>query len=77
MTTSLCQAVITSVFRLWYFLQAENDLRIAQSDFDRQTEIIKLLLEGISSTHVGVGVHPLPPHYNPTKNSRSDEGPYA
>ncbi|CAH0558073.1 unnamed protein product [Brassicogethes aeneus] len=31
--------------------QAERDLRIAQSEFDRQTEITKLLLEGISSAH--------------------------
>ena len=32
--------------------QAEADLRVAQADFDRQQEITKLLLEGISSTHV-------------------------
>lgn len=31
--------------------QAERDLRIAQSEFDRQAEITKLLLEGITSTH--------------------------
>lgn len=30
---------------------AERDLRIAQSEFDRQTEITKLLLEGINSSH--------------------------
>ncbi|XP_030761107.1 endophilin-B1 isoform X4 [Sitophilus oryzae] len=30
---------------------AERDLRIAQSEFDRQTEITKLLLEGLSSSH--------------------------
>ncbi|XP_018321950.1 endophilin-B1 isoform X1 [Agrilus planipennis] len=30
---------------------AERDLRIVQSEFDRQTEITKLLLEGISSSH--------------------------
>ncbi|XP_039269676.1 endophilin-B1-like isoform X2 [Styela clava] len=30
---------------------AENDLRLAQTDFDRQHEITKLLLEGLSSTH--------------------------
>lgn len=28
--------------------QAERDLRVAQSEFDRQAEITKLLLEGIS-----------------------------
>lgn len=31
---------------------AERDLRIAQSEFDRQAEITKLLLEGVSSAHV-------------------------
>ncbi|XP_044268426.1 endophilin-B1 isoform X1 [Tribolium madens] len=31
--------------------QAERDLRIAQSEFDRQAEITKLLLEGIGSSH--------------------------
>ncbi|KAK9869535.1 hypothetical protein WA026_003291 [Henosepilachna vigintioctopunctata] len=30
---------------------AERDLRVAQSEFDRQAEITKLLLEGISSSH--------------------------
>ncbi|KAH9488644.1 Endophilin-B1, partial [Bulinus truncatus] len=30
---------------------AESDLRVAQSEFDRQAEITKILLEGISSTH--------------------------
>ncbi|XP_051983982.1 endophilin-B1b isoform X2 [Xyrauchen texanus] len=33
------------------WLKAETELRIAQSEFDRQAEITKLLLEGISSTH--------------------------
>lgn len=33
-------------------IKAEAELRIAQSDFDRQTEITKLLLEGVSSAHV-------------------------
>ncbi|KAL5012306.1 hypothetical protein ScPMuIL_010857 [Solemya velum] len=31
--------------------QAEADLRVAQAEFDRQAEITKLLLEGVSSTH--------------------------
>jgi len=30
--------------------KAERDLRVAQSEFDRQAEITKLLLEGIGST---------------------------
>ncbi|KAL4622623.1 endophilin-B2-like isoform X4 [Arapaima gigas] len=33
-------------------LQAEHELRVAQTEFDRQGEITRLLLEGISSTHV-------------------------
>ncbi|KAF4514157.1 UNVERIFIED_CONTAM: hypothetical protein B566_EDAN019268 [Ephemera danica] len=32
-------------------LQAERELRVAQSEFDRQAEITRLLLEGISSSH--------------------------
>ncbi|XP_060518200.1 endophilin-B2 [Cylas formicarius] len=30
--------------------QAEQDLRVAQSEFDRQVEIVKLLLEGLGSS---------------------------
>ncbi|XP_078416863.1 endophilin-B1-like isoform X3 [Cetorhinus maximus] len=30
---------------------AEQEMRITQSDFDRQAEITRLLLEGVSSTH--------------------------
>ncbi|XP_051767481.1 endophilin-B1b isoform X2 [Ctenopharyngodon idella] len=33
------------------WLKAETELRIAQSEFDRQAEITRLLLEGIGSTH--------------------------
>uniref|UniRef100_A0A670IK82 Endophilin-B1 n=1 Tax=Podarcis muralis TaxID=64176 RepID=A0A670IK82_PODMU len=33
------------------WLQSEQEVRIAQSEFDRQAEITRLLLEGISSTH--------------------------
>lgn len=33
-------------------LQAEHELRVAQTEFDRQAEVTRLLLEGISSTHV-------------------------
>ncbi|XP_028989182.1 endophilin-B2-like isoform X4 [Betta splendens] len=32
--------------------KAEHELRVAQTEFDRQAEITRLLLEGISSTHV-------------------------
>uniref|UniRef100_A0A665VV47 Endophilin-B1 n=1 Tax=Echeneis naucrates TaxID=173247 RepID=A0A665VV47_ECHNA len=31
---------------------AEQELRMAQTEFDRQAEVTRLLLEGISSTHV-------------------------
>ncbi|XP_011505352.1 PREDICTED: endophilin-B1 [Ceratosolen solmsi marchali] len=33
--------------------QAERELRVAQSEFDRQAEITKLLLEGVSSSQAG------------------------
>ncbi|XP_043278846.1 endophilin-B1 isoform X2 [Venturia canescens] len=33
--------------------QAERELRVAQSEFDRQSEITKLLLEGVSSSQAG------------------------
>ncbi|XP_043913894.1 endophilin-B2 isoform X8 [Protopterus annectens] len=31
---------------------AEHELRVAQTEFDRQAEVTRLLLEGISSTHM-------------------------
>uniref|UniRef100_A0A8C1SVT4 Endophilin-B1 n=1 Tax=Cyprinus carpio TaxID=7962 RepID=A0A8C1SVT4_CYPCA len=31
---------------------AEHEMRVAQTEFDRQAEVTRLLLEGISSTHV-------------------------
>ncbi|CAG2058457.1 unnamed protein product [Timema podura] len=34
-----------------YATEAEKDLRVAQSEFDRQAEITKLLLESVSSSH--------------------------
>uniref|UniRef100_A0A8B9H179 Endophilin-B1 n=2 Tax=Astyanax mexicanus TaxID=7994 RepID=A0A8B9H179_ASTMX len=34
-----------------YFRSAEQDLKMTQSEFDRQAEITRLLLEGVSSTH--------------------------
>jgi len=33
-------------------LKAEAEVRVAQAEFDRQVEVTRLLLEGISSTHV-------------------------
>uniref|UniRef100_A0A2K6P930 Endophilin-B2 n=1 Tax=Rhinopithecus roxellana TaxID=61622 RepID=A0A2K6P930_RHIRO len=40
--------------RLWLSqgVGAEQELRVAQTEFDRQAEVTRLLLEGISSTHV-------------------------
>ncbi|XP_043913887.1 endophilin-B2 isoform X2 [Protopterus annectens] len=32
--------------------KAEHELRVAQTEFDRQAEVTRLLLEGISSTHM-------------------------
>ncbi|XP_005950629.3 endophilin-B2 isoform X3 [Haplochromis burtoni] len=32
--------------------KAEHELRVAQTEFDRQAEVTRLLLEGISSTHL-------------------------
>ncbi|KAK2120421.1 hypothetical protein P7K49_001807 [Saguinus oedipus] len=34
--------------------KAEQELRVAQTEFDRQAEVTRLLLEGISSTHVSL-----------------------
>ncbi|TRY86358.1 hypothetical protein DNTS_016640 [Danionella cerebrum] len=34
--------------------KAEHELRVAQTEFDRQAEVTRLLLEGISSTHVSI-----------------------
>lgn len=42
--------LMNNIFRIYTF-KAERDLRIAQAEFDRQAEITKLLLEGVSSSH--------------------------
>ena len=40
-------------------LQAEDELHLAQAEFDKQAEVTKLLLEDISSTHVRrIHTHP-------------------
>lgn len=41
-----------------FLMQAEHELRVAQTDFDRQAEVTRLLLEGINSTHVSEQDHP-------------------
>uniref|UniRef100_A0A673BB33 Endophilin-B2-like n=1 Tax=Sphaeramia orbicularis TaxID=375764 RepID=A0A673BB33_9TELE len=48
MSTNKCDSVIS----LCVHLQAEHELRVAQTEFDRQAEVTRLLLEGISSTHL-------------------------
>lgn len=46
--TLVCETTLI----LLLLFQAEQDLRLAQTEFDRQAEVTQLLLEGISSTHV-------------------------
>ncbi|XP_037115436.1 endophilin-B2a isoform X7 [Syngnathus acus] len=36
----------------WRTISAEHELRVAQTEFDRQAEVTRLLLESISSTHM-------------------------
>ncbi|XP_036185307.1 endophilin-B2 isoform X3 [Myotis myotis] len=47
-------SVLPSPPRLWNdeVDKSEQELRVAQTEFDRQAEVTRLLLEGISSTHV-------------------------
>jgi hypothetical protein len=46
--------IIFYSFQISIFLQfkAEADLRVAQAEFDKQSEILKLLLEGIQTAYV-------------------------
>lgn len=37
--------------------QAEKEVELCQAEFDKQAEITRLLLEGISTTHVSVRLH--------------------
>lgn len=69
LTSSTCLSCICETFIVSLFLfQAEQDLKMTQSEFDRQAEITRLLLEGIGSTHVSSAEN-LPPNtvlfYNP------------
>jgi hypothetical protein len=50
---------VTSSLCLPHPTQAEQELRVAQTEFDRQAEVTRLLLEGISSTHVSPALCPL------------------
>lgn len=45
---------ISWLFVCFVIHQAEHELRLAQTEFDRQAEVTRLLLEGISSTHVSM-----------------------
>uniref|UniRef100_A0A4W3JM18 Endophilin-B1 n=1 Tax=Callorhinchus milii TaxID=7868 RepID=A0A4W3JM18_CALMI len=49
----LCYMIGDSFYQLWSeeVDKAEQELRVAQTEFDRQAEVTRLLLEGISSTH--------------------------
>lgn len=44
---------IKEIKYIYFSIQAERELRVAQSEFDRQAEIVKLLLEGVSSSQAG------------------------
>ncbi|XP_077132276.1 endophilin-B1 isoform X2 [Ranitomeya variabilis] len=48
-----CEPERDASFMMWTdeVTRAEQELRMTQSEFDRQAEITRLLLEGISSTH--------------------------
>uniref|UniRef100_A0A8C7JNQ5 Endophilin-B1 n=1 Tax=Oncorhynchus kisutch TaxID=8019 RepID=A0A8C7JNQ5_ONCKI len=54
MCLSLPLSCCPAAFQLWSeeVDKAEHELRVAQTEFDRQAEVTRLLLEGISSTHV-------------------------
>ncbi|KAJ7988231.1 hypothetical protein DPEC_G00321450 [Dallia pectoralis] len=48
----ICKARVKKAKQAEAKAAAEQELRVAQTEFDRQAEITRLLLEGISSTHV-------------------------
>nr|XP_034303040.1 endophilin-B1 isoform X5 [Crassostrea gigas] len=50
-STSQPQSSQNSPQNVLMMVEAEADLRVAQAEFDRQAEITKLLLEGVSSAH--------------------------
>uniref|UniRef100_A0A8C8JDS8 Endophilin-B1 n=1 Tax=Oncorhynchus tshawytscha TaxID=74940 RepID=A0A8C8JDS8_ONCTS len=54
MCVSLPLSCCPAAFQLWSeeVDKAAHELRVAQTEFDRQAEVTRLLLEGISSTHV-------------------------
>ena len=43
---------VSLIFFTMLFSKAEADLRVCQAEFDRQYEVTKLLLDGISTAHV-------------------------
>ncbi|XP_024237485.1 endophilin-B2b isoform X15 [Oncorhynchus tshawytscha] len=48
----ICKARVKKAKQAEAKAAAEQELRVAQTEFDRQAEVTRLLLEGISSTHV-------------------------
>ncbi|XP_060917007.1 endophilin-B2-like isoform X5 [Labrus mixtus] len=48
----ICKARVKKAKQAEAKAAAEHELRVAQTEFDRQAEVTRLLLEGISSTHL-------------------------
>nr|XP_020474504.1 endophilin-B2-like isoform X5 [Monopterus albus] len=48
----ICKARLKKAKQAEAKATAEHELRVAQTEFDRQAEVTRLLLEGISSTHL-------------------------
>ncbi|XP_068191755.1 endophilin-B2-like isoform X8 [Antennarius striatus] len=48
----ICKARLKKAKQAETKAAAEHELRVAQTEFDRQAEVTRLLLEGISSTHL-------------------------
>ncbi|XP_029300142.1 endophilin-B2b isoform X6 [Cottoperca gobio] len=48
----ICKARLKKAKQAEAKAAAEHELRVAQTEFDRQAEVTRLLLEGISSTHL-------------------------
>lgn len=50
----LCVRHLSDSYSSYFIFKAEAELRFAQGDFDRHAEVTRLLLEGLSSSHVCV-----------------------
>ena len=42
--------IVIIIIIIHYYFKAENELRLSQSEFDRQAEITQLLMEGLSQS---------------------------